>query len=122
MGMIYAQQEPTMTTLDPGDGHAVLINTFHVAPERAEELLALLVRATDETMRFRKGFVSANLHVSDDRTRVVNYAQWASREDFNAMLADPQARVHMQETRAVAISVDPVICELRYSEAAETVS
>lgn len=47
-----------MTRLDPRDGYAVLINTFRVAPERAEELMALLERATQETMRFQPGFVS----------------------------------------------------------------
>ena len=28
-----------MTTLDPMDNYTVLINTFHVKPEHAEELL-----------------------------------------------------------------------------------
>ena len=104
-----------MTTLDPKDGYAVLINTFRVAPERADQLLALLERATKETMRFRPGFISANLHVSADRTRVVNYVQWRSRIDFETMLQDSQARVHIQEATKIATSVDPVIYELRYS-------
>ena len=108
-----------MATLDPKDGYAVLINTFHVAPERADQLLALLERATKETMRSRPGFVSANLHVSTDRTRVVNYAQWRSRIDFETMLQDPQARIHIQEATEIATSVDPVICELRYSDQAK---
>jgi quinol monooxygenase YgiN len=106
-----------MATLDPKNGYAVLINTFYVAPEKAEQLLAILERATDETMRARPGFVSANLHISDDRTRIVNYAQWRSRGDFEAMLQDPTARVHMHEAANVATSFDPVIFELRYSEA-----
>jgi hypothetical protein len=105
-----------MTTLDPKDGYAVLINTFHAAPERADQLLALLERATEETMRFRTGFVSANLHMSADRTRVVNYAQWHSRIDFETTLQDPQARVHIQEATEMATSIDPVIYELRYSD------
>jgi quinol monooxygenase YgiN len=108
--------EPTMATLDPKDGYAVLINTFYVAPDRAEELLALLTAATQETMRFRPGFISANLHLSLDRTRVVNYAQWRSRADFEAILQHPEARVHMKEAANIAASFDPVLCELRYSD------
>jgi quinol monooxygenase YgiN len=70
-------------------------------------------------MRFRPGFVSANLHLSTDRTRIVNYAQWRSRADFQAMLQDPGASAHIAETGKVATSFDPVLFELRYSEQAE---
>jgi hypothetical protein len=108
-----------MTTLDPKDGYAVLINTFRVAPERADQLLALLERATKETMCFRPGFVSANLHVSTDRTRVVNYVQWRSRIDFEKMLQDARARVHIQDATDIATSVDPIIYELCSNEQAK---
>jgi hypothetical protein len=108
-----------MTTLDPKDGYAALINTSRISPEHADKLLALLPRATKETMRFRPGFASANLHVSADRMRVVNYAQRRRRDGFEAMLRDPQARGHMQEAAGIATSVDPVIFELRYSDKAE---
>jgi quinol monooxygenase YgiN len=108
-----------MTTLDPKDGYAVLINTFRVAPERAEALMTLLERATEEIMRFQPGFVSANLHLSDDRTRIVNYAQWRSPADFEAMLQDPAARVHIIAAGKIATSFDPVIFALRYSDLAE---
>ncbi len=47
-------------------------------------------------MRHRPGFVSAAIHVSLDGARIVNYAQWFSREDFQAMLHDPIAQQHMK--------------------------
>jgi quinol monooxygenase YgiN len=109
-----------MARLDPRDDYAVLINTFRVAPERAEELMALLERATEETIRFQPGFVSANLHVSADQTRIVNYAQWRSRADFEAMLQNPAARAHIAEVGKIATSFDPVIFNLRYSDQAQT--
>jgi heme-degrading monooxygenase HmoA len=109
-----------MTRLDTRDGYAVLINTLRVAPERAEELMTLLERATEETFRFQRGFVSANLHLSADRKRIVNYAQWRSLADYQAVLRDPAARAHahIAEVGNVAISFDPVIFELRYSDQA----
>ncbi len=67
-----------MIALSPDDEHVVLINTFVVDPDRCEELLALLSRATEEVIRQLPGFVSANLHKSLDGTRVANYAQWKS--------------------------------------------
>lgn len=77
-----------------------------------------LQQATEEAFRSRPGFLSANLHLSDDRTRIVDYAQWRSRADFEAMLQDPSARAHIAEAEGIA-SFDPVIFELRYSHQAE---
>jgi quinol monooxygenase YgiN len=86
---------------------ATLINVFVVAPERQRELVELLTRVTEETMKGVPGFVSANLHVSADGTRVVNYAQWESQEAFRAMLADPAAQEHMRQAQAICESSDP---------------
>ena len=43
-----------------------LINVFTVEPERAAELAEKLRLATEETMQFVPGFISANIHVSTD--------------------------------------------------------
>ncbi|MFJ9406034.1 putative quinol monooxygenase [Streptomyces sp. NPDC101393] len=95
------------TQIQAGRDVATLINVFTVAPERQAQLVALLTRATEETMRHRPGFISANIHASADGERVVNYAQWESEEHFRAMLADPGAREHMTEAAALAESFDP---------------
>jgi quinol monooxygenase YgiN len=87
--------------------HTTLINVFTVAPERASELAELLSRATEETMRFVPGFISANIHVSTDGTRVVNYAQWQSPEAYQAIFDDPGAREHMKVCAAVATGFEP---------------
>lgn len=102
-----------MTTLDPQAGHVVLINTFTVEPDKAEELLAALSAATENGMRQRSGFVSANLHLSEDRRHVANYAQWRSRADLDAMMSDPAAKEHMKEVASLALSFDPIYYELR---------
>jgi hypothetical protein len=49
---------------------------FTVAPARQQELVQLLVKATEEVMQHQPGFISANIHASADGERVVNYAQW----------------------------------------------
>jgi len=108
-----------MTNLDPDAGYVVLINTFTVDPNRADELLAALSRASEHRMRQRPGFVSANLHVSQDRRHVANYAQWRSQSDLDAMMADPAAREHMKEAASIALSFEPIYYELRESHAAE---
>jgi quinol monooxygenase YgiN len=90
------------TTIATGEDVATLINVFIVTREAQQQLVDLLVEATEQVMRHRPGFVSANIHASMDGTRVVNYAQWRSREDFQAMLDDPSAHEHVGAVGALA--------------------
>lgn len=85
----------------------VLINTFNVEPHRADELLSFLEKATDEVMRHVPGFISASFHKSFDGRSVANYAQWESKEAFEAMLRDDNARDHMSKAGDIANSFEP---------------
>ena len=62
------------TVIDPDADVVTLINDFTVDQERQRELVEILVAATEQVMRHRPGFVSANIHASLDGTHVVNYA------------------------------------------------
>ncbi|MFI6377283.1 antibiotic biosynthesis monooxygenase family protein [Streptomyces sp. NPDC050546] len=86
---------------------ATLINVFAVSPDRQSELVALLSHATEQTMRHQPGFVCANFHASQDGERVINYAQWESEQHYRAMLANPEARVHMDQAAEIATDVQP---------------
>jgi quinol monooxygenase YgiN len=107
-----------LTTLDPGAGYVTTINTYTVAPERAEEVLDYLVRSALETVRCVPGFVSMNFHVSLDRTQIVNYGQWKSREAIAAARENPKIVALMSETARIAGSSKPTPYELRQSVAA----
>jgi quinol monooxygenase YgiN len=96
-----------MTTITAHSDHATLVNVFTVEPERARQLADLLTAATDEVMQHVDGFISANIHLSSDGTRVVNYAQWRDAAAFQAMLQDATARQHMAKCAELAISFDP---------------
>lgn len=104
-----------MATLDPKDGHMVLINTFTVEPDKAEKLLAELAQATELRIKRQAGFISANLHISEDRRHVANYAQWRSKADYDAFINDPETREHLKSSADLAISFDPIVYELRES-------
>ena len=96
-----------MTTIRTDSDCATLINVFTVEPENAAELATLLASATEDVMQHQPGFRSANIHLSTDHTRVVNYAQWDTAEAYQAMLSDPTAREHMATAAALAVSFDP---------------
>ncbi|WP_067884594.1 antibiotic biosynthesis monooxygenase family protein [Nocardia vaccinii] len=98
---------PDTTTIATDAQLTTLINVFTVRPDRQRTLVDLLTRATDEVMQHIPGFVSANIHASDDGTRVVNYAQWQSADAYRGMFSDPPAQAHMKEAAAVADHFDP---------------
>lgn len=102
-----------VTKLDPNAGYYVLINTFIVEPDKADELMSVLSNATMHGMSAQPGFVSANLHVNADKTRVANYAQWRSKADVDAMMANSEARAHMVQAAKIATSFDPIYYDLR---------
>ena len=110
-----AETGPGLTTLDPSDGYITTMNTYTVAPERAEEVLDYLVRSAVETVRYVPGFVSMNFHVSLDRTQIVNYAQWKSREAMAAARENPKIVALMSETARIAGGSKPTPYELRQS-------
>ncbi|CAN5774753.1 antibiotic biosynthesis monooxygenase [soil metagenome] len=104
-----------MTTIDPDHNVMTLINVFRVDPSRCDELVANLITATTDTLADMPGFVSANIHRSDDGTTVVNYAQWTSREDYRAALDNPAVLPHLRQAADIAESFDPIIATVVHS-------
>jgi heme-degrading monooxygenase HmoA len=99
------------TTIEVEAPVVTLINVFEVPAHRQDALIELLEKATVEVMRNLPGFVSANIHRSLDGTRVANYAQWRSVEDFEHMLSTPEAQVHMREATKIA-NAAPFLCRV----------
>ena len=91
-----------MTTISKDNKVVTLINIFTVEPENQQRLADMLVEATEKTMKNLLGFVSATIHKSADGVRVANYAQWRSRQDFEAMLKNPEATAHMKSIMEIA--------------------
>jgi quinol monooxygenase YgiN len=110
---LEADMTTNASTIRAGAEILTLINVFSVAPDRQQELASLLIEATEETMRHQPGFISASIHTSLDGRHVVNYAQWRSRDAFEAMLRTPDARPHMMRAAAIA-TFDPILCEVAH--------
>lgn len=114
------ETEAGLTTLRPSAGYVTTMNTYTVAPERSEEVLEYLVRSAVETVRYVPGFVSMNFHVSLDRTQIVNYGQWKSREAMVAAREKHKIVALMSETARIAGGSKPIQYQLRQSVAAAT--
>jgi heme-degrading monooxygenase HmoA len=105
-----------MVTITEDSNIVTLINVFTVAPEDQRSLVDVLVEATRAVMRNKEGFISANIHRSLDGTRVTNYAQWRTKEAFEAMLGDREAGEHMGEAARMAESFEPHLYEVSFVE------
>lgn len=91
-----------MTVISKDNRLLTLINVFTVEPAKQQELVALLIHATESSVRYAPGFIAASLHRSLDGTRVAMYAQWRSIEDYQAMRNNPTASPYMQQAVALA--------------------
>ncbi len=101
-----------MTTIDNSKKICTLINVFTVEPGKHMELFELLKEATENFMSKLPGYISANLHISDDKKTITNYAQWASLADFQSMQKNEEGKIHMKKAASVATDFKP----LTYSE------
>lgn len=97
-----------MTTIENDNHYCTLINVFTVDPSKHQQLFDILKEATETVMCKLPGYVSANLHISDDKKTVTNYAQWASINDFKNMLKNEHAGMHMKRAADLAIEFKPI--------------
>lgn len=76
-------------------GPVVLVNTFVVPPEDADQLLATW-RADAAFMKRQPGFISTQLHRGIAGSGAfLNYAVWESVADFRAAFTNPEFRARL---------------------------
>lgn len=99
-----------IASIDPRRNVLTLVNIYEVEPERQAELVQALTETTEQAIRHHDGFVSACIHRSLDGTKVVNYAQWASKQHFDAFVQQPASRELLARFAGIAKSVAPTLC------------
>jgi quinol monooxygenase YgiN len=100
---------PTIQT--PAMGQTVL-TTFEMTPGTCQDLLDALNDAYAAFISKQPGFIAAGLHVNDAQTRIANYSQWCSREDFQAMLRTPEMRERNRKLSALCKTFEPVMYDV----------
>ena len=98
MAVKLAEMDPRVTffqQLQQETGPVVLVNTFSVAPEDAERLLA--VWAEDAAfMKQQPGFISTQLHRGiAGSTTFINVAVWESAAALRAAFTSPEFQAHV---------------------------
>jgi quinol monooxygenase YgiN len=112
-------ESSTVTTIVPGRPICTLVNTLTAKPENGKALLEYLREITEKEVKFCPGFISANFHLNEDNTRIVNYTQWRRIEDLYAMLA--RFPEHVERCRELAdhIEISPVLQVVYCAQAAD---
>jgi heme-degrading monooxygenase HmoA len=81
-----------MVIISPDKKVQTVIVRFAVDPSRTEELLADIRQYMENVVIKFPGFLTSTLHRSLDGTRVVNYVQWATLEDYENFVEQALSR------------------------------
>ena len=90
-----------MPEIRPHSDFVTQITTVEAEEGKQDELLALM----SERARFmarQPGFISISLHRSLDGKRIVNYVQWASRDQLVAAHRSPEFRDKWSQVGALS--------------------
>ena len=101
-----------MPKITDGADIQTVITTFEMTPGTCQDLLDALRDAYGAFISKQPGFVSAGLHVNDAQTRIANYSQWRSREDFMAMLRSDEMRARNRKINELCRSFEQVMYEV----------
>lgn len=101
-----------MLTISNDANIQTVITTFEVTPATCQDLLEELSAACQEVISRQPGYIASALHINDARTRIANYSQWKSREDFHAMLRVEEMQVRNRRIHELCKNFAPVLYEV----------
>jgi hypothetical protein len=89
-----------------------VITTFETTPATAFDLIEAPEAAYRDCIRHQPGFVAAGLHMNDARTRICNYSQWRTREEYQAMLRSAEMHDRNHAINDLCRGFEPVMYEV----------
>lgn len=102
-----------MVTISTNNDIVTLVVVFSVDPAQQQKLIEDIIENLETVVKKHSGFVSSSIHKSIDGSRVVNYVQWKTREDFEAYLKNSPRFA----TSALKAPPDMKIYEVEYQSA-----
>ena len=106
-----------MPDIDKNQRVVTQITTVKTRPDNQDEVLALM-KERAKFMARQPGFVSVNLHRSEDGTHVVNYIQWTDKERLAAAHHSPEFRKKWPKFGELVQDVEPALYDVVQIEAA----
>jgi heme-degrading monooxygenase HmoA len=112
-----AAEEDGMPQIGKGSAPVTQITVVECGEGKQGEVLGVM-QDRARFMARQPGFVSITLHRSLDGRRVVNYIQWASREQLEAAHKSPEFRKEWGHFDRVSDDIDPHLYEVVHVEGA----
>jgi hypothetical protein len=100
------------TTIEAGGAGLTQVVTYICAEVKQAELIEALDRAMKDLYARQPGFISATIHASLDRTRVLNYVQWERVEDLDATGQVPDIQHRVAQIMTLVELADPRLYEV----------
>jgi heme-degrading monooxygenase HmoA len=104
-----------MPEIRPHSDYITQITTAELDDGQQDELLRLMTERA-RFMATQPGFISISLHRSLDGKRIVNYVQWASREELIAAHRTPEFRDKWPQVGRVAEDIELALYEVAHVE------
>jgi heme-degrading monooxygenase HmoA len=106
-----------MTDIAENQGIVTQITTVKMNPDNQDEVLKLMQERAD-FMATQPGFVSVNLHRSQDGSHVVNYVQWTNTEKLAKAHHSPEFRKKWPRFGELVKEVEPCLYDVVLSKGA----
>lgn len=105
------------TTIGQDRDVLTVIFEFDIEADQQQELSEKIQQLVRDIVSKQPGFISANLHLSTDGQKVLNYFQWESQQAFDAFRQDEEKQ---QQIRPVVgpYGPKPRVYDIVYSATA----
>lgn len=67
--------------------HYVVLIEIEVEPQHQQTFLDKITKYVEKHIKSLPGFISASFHTSGDGRKILNYAQWRSKEAYESFLS-----------------------------------
>ena len=106
-----------MSDIRQSAGICTQINVVKLPADNQDEVVKLMIERA-RFMAKQPGFVSVNLHRSNDGSHVVNYVQWTSADKLAAAHHAPEFRKKWPQFGELVKEADPCLYDVVCVEAA----
>ncbi|HCI46439.1 MAG TPA: hypothetical protein DFI00_04010 [Rhodospirillaceae bacterium] len=77
----------------------IQVSGFTVEPPQANAVVTAVLEQVDDWIADCDGFISSNIHVSEDQQQVLNYVQWRDAAAFQGFLNHHNQPILLQAIR-----------------------
>lgn len=81
-----------MAVIDQYRDILTVLVEFDIDPTNCDEHIRKIKEFFNNVVRKQPGFISANLHLSLDKKKVINYAQWKNEDFYNEFLNNEEVQ------------------------------